>query len=314
MRRISGIKTAFACRRAVTNLSSSAMTALQLLPIHVLGEPSQDGWSSYDWHFLAGGDSWFNQPTGGGLLGALTFTSATSCAVQAGGIGLRHFIHLNRDNEWRDCVYGPHARAWTAWLLSVGGNDLMDAVQAPPGGRAQHNPALRLLRKPEEWGELSLGPARYLSEPGWQTFEKYMRANLEDLIQVRDHPQSLCRGVPIFLHTYAPPTPRNARGVLGGPWVYAAVKTYRIPITDWVGVAEILFGRLAHLLKTIATDSTRYPHLYVFDSFTEAGLERAGLGETGVSGDWADEMHLTTQGCEKIARGWGAFIARTLMR
>jgi lysophospholipase L1-like esterase len=41
-------------------------------------------------------------------------------------------------------------------------------------------------------------------------------------------------------------------------------------------------------------------------------IERAELGETGISGDWLDEIHLTAQGHGKLASAWTVQIEKIL--
>lgn len=267
------------------------------------GDNTRLAWDSYARHFLLDGDSWLGAAQ---LPPQLRFHSRTcGVSVKPGAARLRHLVQINSDPVFRALVEGPQARPWSAWLMSLGLDDLLDAVQVPATGRAAHHPHLRLLRKQEEWGDISLGARRYFSENGWQTFERYYRANLDALIQLRDQPGSLCRGVPVFLHTYALPTPRNAAASAQvGPWFYRAVKAYAIPITDWVGVAELLMEQFAQLLMALGTETGRYPNLHVYDSLRHCSIERAGLGEKGVSGDWADEMHLTPAGYAKLASCW----------
>jgi len=171
-------------------------------------------------------------------------------------------------------------------------------------------PQLRLLLTEDEWGPPELGAQRYLSDPGWQTFSTYLRANFEHLIGLRD--QGPSRAQPVFVHGYAFPTPRPAgAGLHLGPWLLPSLQRYGVPAADGVVVAHELLTRLGALLADMATDTARFPALHVFDS-TAVPIEPALPDTEGVSGDWVNEIHLTRAGYRKIARPWSAAIEAVL--
>jgi hypothetical protein len=66
------------------------------------------------------------------------------------GARLRHLFQINRDPTFKALIEGEHAQPWSAWLMSLGPDDLLDAVQMPALGRVAHRPNLRLLCKKEE--------------------------------------------------------------------------------------------------------------------------------------------------------------------
>ena len=187
---------------------------------------------SRGYRFLAEGDSWFsigalNPAKNSNLLFEMAFEKS-SCAINCASPGdtLRRMSQMNTDRDFIRLLAGVESRAWDGVLLSAGGNDLIDALQVRGPGIPLH---LRLLRTPDEWGDPSEGPARYLSDAGWATFCGYLEANLEHLIRLRDSGKAV--GCPVFMHGYAVPTPRPA-GVIGniGPWLYPAVMAATIPI------------------------------------------------------------------------------------
>jgi hypothetical protein len=188
----------------------------------------------------------------------------------------------------------------------------IDAARVLPSGAAAGDASLRLLLKPEEWGPASLGVSRFISASGWQRFEAYLTSNYEHLISMRDDPNSQSQGVPIFTHTYAFPTPRNAPSGPIGPWLYPAMRQFQLPVTEWIAISRELLTRLGNALKTIAADQQRFPNVRVFDSAQAADIEPARLGDTEVSGDWANEIHLTRKGCAKLARAWSKEIDQVL--
>lgn len=264
------------------------------------------------YRFLAEGDSWFsigtlNPAKNSNLLFEMAFkqsAGAVNCASP--GDTLRRMSNMNKDPNFADLLRGRRARIWDALLLSCGGNDLIDALAV--GSDAPLDK--RLVRTQAEWGAESDGPARYLSDAGWQTFCTYMQANLEHLVGLRDSGPS--KGVPLFMHGYAYPTPRpSGAGAGAGPWLLPCVKAYAIPKDDFIPVARLLLRRLSELLAACAADKTRFPHLHFFDS-TQIAIDAAALDADGQSGDWINEIHLTWRGYEKIALPWSAAIEEVL--
>ena len=269
--------------------------------------------SSKAYRFLAEGDSWFslgalNPAKNSNLLFEMSF-ERSACAVNCASPGdtLRRMAQMNTDRNFAELLCGRRARTWDALLLSCGGNDMIDALRSRGAGVAQDR---RLLLESTEWGAESLGPARYLSDSGWQTFRNYLQANLAHLIAMRDKGPS--KNCPVFFHGYAAPTPRPAGAGLNiGPWLYPAVTAAGVPESDLIGVAQVLMGRLAQLLSDSAADSGRFPNLHFFDT-TRIPIQSAVLRSTGESGDWINEIHLTWRGYEKLAVPWAADIERIL--
>ena len=269
--------------------------------------------SSQAYRFLAEGDSWFtigslNPAKNSNLLFEMAFDQF-ACAVNCASPGdtLQHIAKMNTDRNFVNLLRGRIARVWDGVLLSCGGNDLIDAMQVRGPGIP---PAQRLLLQAAEWGDATLGPARYLSDQGWQTFSTYMKANLKQLVQLRDSGPS--KDAPIFMHGYAIPTPRPAGAGLGiGPWLLPAVQAYAIPDVDYGGVAGLLIKRLATLLAECADDAVNFPNLHFFDT-TGIAILPAQLGTGGEDGDWVNEIHLTWRGYEKLALPWAAQIEKTV--
>lgn len=285
---------------------------LQLTEASQFTRELPDGWSGHRYRFLAEGDSWFslgslNPLTSANLLQAMAFSQsagAVHCAYP--GDTLRHMTDLQADPRFVQLISGNVASRWDAILLSAGGNDLIDAAGTKPSAPLH----LRLLRTAAEWGPAADGPARYLSETGWQTFSGYFRANLALLVQLRDRKagENGNRGRPLCLHTYARPTPRpSGAGAGQGPWLMPAMVAYGIPTADWIALARLLLDRLAELMLACAADSTQFPAVHVFDT-RALPIQPAVLGAGGESGDWLNEIHLTRAGCRKLALPWCAAI------
>ncbi len=271
----------------------------------------------FGWRFLAEGDSWFTIGTlnplhNANLLFEMAFSQA-ACVVNCATPGdtLSHMSQMNSDPRFADLLAGPQARFWDAIIMSCGGNDVIDALQSPAVAGGEPVPAdRRLLLTTAEWGPPELGVQRYLSDEGWRTFCAYMEANFQHVIALRESGPSA--GRPIFVHGYAFPTPRPAGAGFGtGPWLLPALQAYGIPPQDGIVLARELLTRLAALLARMAADPVSFPGLHFFDS-TAIPLDTALPDAAGASGDWVNEIHLTREGCRKIARPWAAEIERSL--
>ena len=269
--------------------------------------------SSPAYRFLAEGDSWFsigalNPAKNSNLLFEMAFQQS-ACAVNCASPGdtLRRMSQMSADRNFVEILCGRRARIWDGLLLSCGGNDLIDALKARGTQIPQDR---RLLLDASEWGPDSAGPARYLSDSGWQTFRTYFQANLDHFIALRD--QGPSRNCPVFFHGYAVPTPRPAGAGLNlGPWLYPAVTAAGLPKADLIGFARVLIERLGILFADCAADSVRYPNLHFFDT-ARIVIESALLDSEGESGDWLNEIHLTWRGYEKLAVPWSAEIEKIL--
>lgn len=266
--------------------------------------------------FLAEGDSWFTLGTlnplkNANLLTELRFSQshiAVNCALP--GDTLDKMVEWRRDPRFDRLLTGRAARHWDGLLLSAGGNDLIAAIKTPPVVNGAAVPLdKRLLRTAAEWGGPADGAARYVSDAGWQTFAAYLRENFDALVALRD--SGINAGVPMFMHSYAVPQPRDAGVRLGpiqaGPWLLPGLQLYGLPPADWLAVATHFIGRLRDLLKGIANDRARYPALHFFDS-TQVALLQADAASRGDSGDWINEIHLNRDGCRKVAAAWAPAI------
>ncbi|WP_423599208.1 hypothetical protein [Roseateles sp. MS654] len=182
---------------------------------------------------------------------------------------------------------------WRAMLVSGGGNDLIAWVRRGEG----HDIAQRVLRFPGEWLPEDHGPGRYLSQAGWTSLcEELLDAYLRlDALRDRNFER-----MEIITHVYDYMTPRFAPAVNGvaGPWLAPGFLAAGIPETAWTGVARMLvdwfFDFLEHRVKT------RIGGFTVLD--TRGGSTPAKPGSTGVSRDWANEIHLTAAGYRKLAK------------
>lgn len=269
--------------------------------------------SGFKHGFLAQGDSWFSigamppfQTMN--LLFALNLHStafAVNCAHP--GERLAHMIDACRDPGFRRLLVGHTVpRRWDAILLSAGGVDMIDAASVlPTMSDGSPTPAnRRVLLKPEEWTNAD-GVGRYVSKEGLALFESYLTAQFAQLVTLRDS-EDTNRGVPIFVHCYDYPMPRNApvRFLWGNKaWLYPAMLAYRIPEADWFALSVYLIDELKRILQSL-----ELPQLFIVD--TTGALRPAEPGSVAESGDWANEIHPNEDGYEKLAVKYAAAIDR----
>ena len=101
-----------------------------------LGSSEPPDLSSPAYRFLAEGDSWFsigalNPAKNSNLLFEMAFEQS-ACAVNCAAPGdtLRRMSQISTDRNFVELLCGRRARIWDGLLLSCGGNDLIDALQA----------------------------------------------------------------------------------------------------------------------------------------------------------------------------------------
>ena len=278
-------------------------------------------WDDFDTRLLAQGDSWFSigaMPpwATSNILQQLRF-GFEACAINCAypGRQLACMVDWKQDTGFSRLLAGKLAYQWKAILLSGGGNDLIAAAGVLPRTANYKSvaPELRLFLKPAEWGPRELGAVRYLSTAGWDTFSAHLAPQFSDVVAMRD--SGINRGVPLFCHTYAYPTPRDAPASAlfhMGPWLYPALVAYKIPTGDWLAVARELIDRLAALLRRIVNDLNQPRDRSIYLIETQQALIPAPPGASGPSADWENEIHPTPAGYRKLAARWRPVIEAQL--
>lgn len=250
--------------------------------------------------FLAQGDSWFSIGAippflTSNLFDKLTLSkSAVAVNCARPGAELVHMVDSTSHKTFLQLLNGNKAMRWTALLLSGLGNDVISASQSPPTAPADR----RLLARPDE--RSATGPAsRYISEPGWTTFDGHARAVFAELLRQRDL-KPVNRGLPIVLHTYDHATPRNSPAGAGfGPWLFKAMQAYAVPQADWPAVGTELLGRVGALIRSIAQAD---PTVHVVD--TLGTLVPAATTDAGPTMHWQNEIHPTRTGYRLLGDVW----------
>ncbi|MBI4999133.1 MAG: hypothetical protein HZC22_19960 [Rhodocyclales bacterium] len=262
--------------------------------LDVPGGPGLLGWNGYQRHFLAEGDSWFTLAAlpGGNLLQEL-YLDRQAMIVNAAypGDELSKIVEWRKNQEFVRLLTKPgFSYQWDAILLSAGGNDLIAAASTQGG----------LLRKPV--GDPTMLDS-WINQVSLDKFLRYVKANMECIVELRDSPDSPNKGIPIYAHTYDYPTARPAPARLGGgpaisgPWLYDTYVRYGLPGALWVPMTETLIDALAETLLGM-----NLANVHVID--TRGVMERAVAGTTGNSGDWLNEIHANQGGRRKLAHRW----------
>lgn len=265
------------------------------------GEASKTpGDAAYAWHLLAEGDSWFTIAAipSSNLLYELRLARWTQILNLAyPGDTLRHLSTLAGNADLRRFVARRNFNVrWDALVLSGGGNDLIDS-------------APRLLRRAPPAGADAADPQSYLDDAAIGPFLAGLQRDFARIAALRDEPESLSRGCPVFLHTYDYPTPRNepARFLgavrIAGPWLYRIFDGSGIALPLQQRICDALFDRFAEALLALdgarAGNGVALPGFHVVD--TRHTLVMANPVDIGASNDWLNEIHPTLGGYRKIA-------------
>jgi lysophospholipase L1-like esterase len=298
--------------RAALEIAATATVAREQtgIPVHVVtvadvfsGDPgSSPGSAEFAFRLLAEGDSWFTIggiPSSNLLYEMRLPQSAIVCNIAYPGDTLTHIGDLARNRDLRKLLTDRFGYRWHAILISAGGNDLMD--RAP-----------QLLRNP---GNGSSDPRDYLVREQLERFVFDVQDGYRSIVGVRDGVTSVNHGVPIVVHGYDYPTPRNAPASffalpLLGPWLYRAFNDKHIEDAMRVPITDFLVDVLAAAIKVLAAGPSALPHLHFVD--TRGTLQRAVAGATGTSGDWLNEIHPSHSGYRKIAAGLTAKVVSLL--
>ena len=155
----------------------------------------------YPWHFLAEGDSWFTIAAipSSNLLFELRvgrWTQVLNLAYP--GDTLRRVGDLvgNVDLD-QQLAQRNFNTAWDLLLLSVGGNDLIEAAST-------------LIRHSAAAGADPARPESYVDAASLDAVLQEIQQGCGQIVALRDSADSKSRGCPVLVHTYDYVTPRNA--------------------------------------------------------------------------------------------------------
>ncbi|WP_180863122.1 hypothetical protein [Cupriavidus pauculus] len=279
--------------------------------------------SSYQYQFLAQGDSWFSTNTlkanSTNMLKNMFFSkraAAVNCAYPGRTLarmaGLPATSLLTRDPRFQGYLSGAREQWWSALLLSGGGNDLINALQLHPGEIDKELPAdCRLLLTEEEW-DPGAGVQRYIREEGWSVFAAYLVQQYNAINQLRAT-SKYNKDTPIVTHVYDLAMPRDVgAGPTLGPWLYKALTDYEIPTADWKELTIEFMQRLAGVIcaldfnppagTRIAPPFDIAPIENFHVVWTQGTLAPAEVNAPGATADWENEIHPTQEGYVRLGK------------
>lgn len=270
--------------------------------VNVQFNDEQPTFSQYTNRLLAEGDSWFawghlNLDPSSNILEQLEFRDPTvivSLAYSGDVISNMGDEHANMH-----LYFELQALRYDAFLLSGGGNDLIDALHPGHG-------------KPDIIVPCGANPPgaadSYVDTAALKALTDNVLAGYNNIIIMRDA-SAANKHTPIVLHTYDFPTPRNARATFmnqpaKGPWLLPAMVNAQVPVALYEAVTDVVFNALADALLTLHD-----PQGGVRVVNTRNTIARAALGTTEVSGHWINEIHPNSHGYALIGRKISAELA-----
>lgn len=261
------------------------------------------------WRLLAQGDSWFSigqlppWATTNILFNLRLPNSAAAVSLAYPGKTLAQMVQWDREVKFVTYLAGGRlAYKWDAILMSAGGNDLFDAILTPPNVTDPTKAALRLLQDHDKV-PAGASMSRYVRPEGWTAFFDMITQCFKAVIDKRDDPNSQSAGIPIFVHTYDCPQPRDATAGPGlGPWLRTAYTTYQIPTNDWLPLTTYIIQEWAKYLNSLggllSSKGVKNPNIKPI--YLVGTLNPAPANSTGPSGDWENEIHPSMQGYSKL--------------
>lgn len=247
-----------------------------------------------DYPILAEGDSWFstNGLPGDNLLRALSARSSSMILSFANpgdeieemrkgnSLGHGHFMQL---------LLKEKPAFWRALLISGGGNDLIT-----------HLPSFIRTAKPT--GDAT-EVASYINTSALRKCLARIEDGLRRLANMRNGTPH--NDMPIIVHTYDLPMPRNAAAQLifmsSGPWIKPVLERAGVPDGMQPLVSDFIFKQLTDLYLRLADQRLPGAIRSLYVCKTHGVLTPADPASTGCSNDWMDEIHPTRFGYKKIA-------------
>jgi hypothetical protein len=242
---------------------------------------------------LAEGDSWFsiNAVPGTNLLHALTFEHPTIILnIAEPGDRIVRMSTLVKNPWIRKCITEANFAAdWDLLLLSGGGNDLIDSLDA-------------IIKTPAAGG--GTAPEDYVDTVQLADLIDSIQRGFRRLAGLRDQLGSTCAGKPIVTHMYDYVTPRPSptRFFLGdmlGPWLLPALERKGAPAEMHMPLARLLLRRLGDGIHALTEGPERIETFHV--ARTRETLTPAPADARGPIGDWENEIHPSAEGYRKLA-------------
>jgi hypothetical protein len=251
---------------------------------------------------IAQGDSWFSfgsllpLSTGNVLLHLNLLHDATIVDFGQPGTLIANMCKEKGNTHFIGAMTLRGATAWSAILVSGGGNDLISFVKQPTNAPL----TTRILLNPNEWVEPAPGAdpvTRYISKTGMDSLRDQILAAYQAFADLRG--QSSNPNAPIIAHTYDYPTPRRAGIPFLAPdaWLYQGLTTFGIPSNDWPAVAKYFIDSMADFIGEVVVK--QIPNMQLVN--LRGTLVPADPNVEGPSNDWFNEIHPTVGGYAKLA-------------
>jgi hypothetical protein len=262
--------------------------------------------NNFKYRFLVEGDSWMDRssPTKPSLLERLApeFDLGNEDALF---INLSHFgdtLRRIRDcmgGEFRQWLTTPFSWQFDAILLSVGGNDFIDAA-------ADTDPGQGILKNLAGQPLPPSGHDCVKRDAVAALIDEWLDPSFQDLYNLVQTSQYA--DIPIFLNSYDTPTARDApASPFSKPWLKRAYDKNGIPEPLWEDLTGSIFNDVA---STVTGWRAGRPN--VFPVPTVNTLTPAAAGSVGSNADWLNEIHPNKQGWGKLAKVWHQSIKTVL--
>lgn len=251
---------------------------------------------------LAEGDSWFH-------IGGLTGVAGARNLIDEISINDKQTLLLNMalsgdtvrrvsesfDSSELKKMLRDHT--WQLILLSAGGNDLIDALTEDLKYVVEGK-TLCIIQSSTN----KINFESYINKVDLDLLIKFVIGKYKALFEFIRKTKN--REVPIIIHTYDYPTPRDAPAevfvVKKGPWLHKALSAKRVPDKYWIEISDYIFKHLADGLLTLnAPNLPNAANVYVVKTYDT--LLRAD-SVPGESYDWLNEIHPNAKGLEKLAK------------
>ena len=260
----------------------------------------------FRYRFLVEGDSWMDRssPTKPSLLQQLApeFDAQKEDALF---INLSHFGDTMR--RIRDCM-GHEFKLWLktqfrwkfhAILLSVGGNDFVDAARDTDPGQG-------ILKNLAGQPVPPSGHDCVRRDAVADLVNQWLDPSFRDLYSLVQGSQYA--DIPIFLNGYDTPTARNAPASAGGrTWLFEAYNKNNIPEPLWPDLTGSIFKDIE---TTVADWTVGRPNVHLVP--TVGKLIPAAAGSVGSNADWLNEIHPNRTGWGKLASVWHQTIKKVI--
>ena len=254
--------------------------------------------NNFKYRFLVEGDSWMDRSS-------ITKPSLLECLRPAFDAGNEDvlFINLSRFGDTlrriRDCM-GHDFRQWLttpmgwkfdAILLSVGGNDFIDAARDTDPGQG-------ILKNLAGQSVPPSGHDCVRRDAVAALVNEWLDPSFRDLYNLVQGSQYA--DIPIFLNGYDTPTARKAPASPGGrTWLFEAYTKNKIPEPLWKDLTGSIFNDIE---ITVAGWTAGRPNVHLVP--TVGKLIPAAAGSVGSNADWLNEIHPNHQGWGKLAAVW----------